>query len=181
MEEQIINCIVNQTTDWWSIIANIVMAVASVANLIIIICIFKKEQQNNNKKEIKDEKKSWYDSLGMRKLTSNISDLFLELKSITFDFYNDKIDQEEYKCQYKDIENKLLLFKNEYLTIVDCLNSEKTSCIREIFHTIQDQLYKLMTNYIGDKNINQKNSFQKINIDFDDLRKEIIKISINII
>lgn len=176
-EELVINCISNQGIDW----ANIVMAIASVLNIIIVIYIFKKEQTNNKNKEIKDEKKTWYNLLGIQEMTTNFSNKVLVLKDKTFDFYSNNINQELYVNEYKIVEDELLKYKNEYITIVDCLNPELVNEITEEFQEIQDKLYDLMTKFVGDKNMNGNISNQEINISFDDIRKQIIKMSIRII
>ena len=177
MEEQVFNCIFNQGIDW----ANIVMAIASVLNIIIVIWIFKREQNNNKSKAEKDEKKTWYNLLGIQKMTTNFSDKVIVLKDKTFDFYSNKINQESYIKEYKKLEDELLKYKNEYVTIVDCLNPELVNEITEEFQEIQDKLYDLMIKFIGDKNMNGNISTQEINISFDEIRKQIIKMSIRII
>ena len=75
----------------------------------------------------------------------------------------------------------MLKYKNEYITIVDCLNPELVKEITEEFQKIQDKLYNSMTKFIGDKNMNGNINSQEINISIDDIRKQIIKMSIRII
>lgn len=177
MNENIIECVTTQSVDW----SNIVMAIASVLNLIIIIKIFFSERSTNKKKEEKIQKKSWYGLFGIENLTIQLSKEINFLKEKTADFYSGKLTQEDYKTNFKEVENKLLEYKNEFLTIVDCINPEMVNSLTDEFGVIQDLLYDLLVKCIGDKNTDNKISSQERIIYIDKVRKRIIKMSVKII
>lgn len=184
MGTEVIKCVVDNEVD----IANIVMAIASVISFIIsainigvVIWIFKKEQNYDENKNTLEKRKNWYTMLGIQEMTTNFSNKLNQLKTETINFYNDVLTQQEIMQKYKEVENELLLYKDEYITIVECLDSEKAAILGEEFRIIQDDLYKIMTESIGDKAMNSSNNSQQINIMFNDIRKKIIKMTIGIV
>ena len=81
---------------------------------------------------------------------------------------------------YKKADDDFLQYKNEYLTIVDCVDNSLTSKLTEEFQLIQDELYKIVSLMLGDKSLKTNSNPQDIIIKFDEIRKKIIKMSINI-
>ena len=178
MEEYVIKCIFNNNIDW----ANIVMAVTSILNIIIIVVIFKNEQSANNKKEKRDEKKSWYNLLGIQEMTVTISKELDDLKEKAILFHDgSSISQDEILSINKSFEDKLLKYKNEYLTIVDCLDSKTVCSLTSEFQIIQDELYSIMQFIIGEKAMGCKTNSQDIIIRYNNLRKQLVKMSINLV
>lgn len=175
MENEVAKCVINISD-----IANIVMAIASVANLIIVIWIFNKERKETKNKISYDKKDSWYSSLGLKDLTISFSNKVNDLKNDSLDFFNSKIKQDEYIKIYKRVDDEFLQYKNEYLTIVDCVDNSLTNKLTEEFQQIQDELYKLVSIMLGDKSLKTNSNPQDIIIKFDDIRKKIIKMSIKI-
>lgn len=172
MENEVAKCVINISD-----IANIVMAIASVANLIIVIWIFNKERKETKNKISYDKKDSWYSSLGLKDLTISFSNKVNDLKNDSLDFFNSKIKQDEYIKIYKRVDDEFLQYKNEYLTIVDCVDNSLTNKLTEEFQQIQDELYKLVSIMLGDKSLKTNSNPQDIIIKFDDIRKKIIKMS----
>ncbi len=184
MENQIMECVINSKND----ITNIIMAAASVLSLIIssinigvVIYIFKKEQKNVIEKNKSEKNKNWYTMLGIQEMTTAFSNKLNNLKEDTIKFYEDKLTQENILEKYKKVENELLLYKDEYITIVECLDSKKANELSEEFRTIQDDLYQIMIESVGDKAINTTTNIQQINIKFNNVRKKIIKMTIGIV
>lgn len=175
MENEVTKCVINISD-----IANIVMAIASVVNLIIVIWIFKKERKEAKSKITYDKKDNWYNSLGLKDLTIDFSNKINGLKNDSLKFFNDNINQDEYIKIYKKVDDEFLQYKNEYLTIVDCVDDSLTNKLTEEFQQIQDELYKLVSIMLGDKSLKTNSNQQDIIIKFDDIRKKIIKMSINI-
>ena len=175
MENEVAKCVINISD-----IANIVMAIASVANLIIVIWIFKKERKETKSKITYDKRDNWYNSLGLKDLTISFSNKINDLKNKSIEFFNDNIEQEEYIKIYKKADDDFLQYKNEYLTIVDCVDNSLTSKLTEEFQLIQDELYKIVSLMLGDKSLKTNSNPQDIIIKFDEIRKKIIKMSINI-
>lgn len=175
MENEVAKCVINISD-----IANIVMAIASVANLIIVIWIFKKERKEAKSKITYDKRDNWYNSLGLKDLTISFSNKINDLKNKSIEFFNDNIEQEEYIKIYKKADDDFLQYKNEYLTIVDCVDNSLTSKLTEEFQLIQDELYKIVSLMLGDKSLKTNSNPQDIIIKFDEIRKKIIKMSINI-
>ena len=175
MENEVIKCVVNSSD-----ISNTVMAIASVVNLFVIIWIFLKERAESRKKIAYDKRDRWYNSLGLNDLTTNFSNKINELKEKSIGFFKDEIKQQEYIKIYKNFDNDFLKYKNEYLTIVDCVDSKLTNRLTEDFQQIQDDLYKIVSIMLGDKNLMSNSNPQDIIIKFDNIRKSIIKMSINI-
>ena len=58
METEVAKCIISISDT-----ANIVMAIASVLNLIIVVWIFMKERKEEERKNIKNKKHDWYKEL----------------------------------------------------------------------------------------------------------------------
>lgn len=173
-----VKCIFNNDVD----LTNIVMAVTSVLNLIIIVIIFKNEQAANKKKEKRDEKKSWYNLLGIQEMTVTISKELDDLKEKAILFHDgSSISQDEIISINKSFEDKFLKYKNEYLTIVDCLDSNVVSKLTSEFQSIQDELYAIMQFIIGDKAMGCKTNSQDIIIKYNKLRKQLVKMSINLV
>ena len=175
MEKEVAKCLINVSD-----VANIVMAIASIVNLFVVIWIFFKERNDANKKNKKDKKDVWYDSLGLKEITISFSNQINELKNKSIEFLDDKIDQEQYVKLYKQVDEDFLKYKNEYLTIIDCIDENLTSKLTEEFQQIQDDLYKIVSLMLGDKNLNSNCNTQEIIIEFDKVRKKIIKMSVNI-
>lgn len=175
MENEVAKCVINISD-----ISNIVMAIASVLNLIIVIWIFKKESNESKNKAKYDKKDSWYNSLGLKNLTVSFSNEINDLKNNSLEFFNDKMKQDEYIKTYKQIDDDFLKYKNEYLTIVDCVDQSLTKNLTEEFQQIQDDLYGIVTVMLGDKTLKSVSNPQDIIIKFDEIRKKIIKMSINI-
>lgn len=175
MENEVAKCVINISD-----IANIVMAIASVVNLIIVIWIFKKERKEAKSKITYDKKDNWYSSLGLKDITISFSNKVNDLKNDSLKFFNNKIKQDEYIKIYKKVDDEFLQYKNEYLTIVDCVDNSLTNKLTEEFQQIQDELYKLVSIMLGDKSLKTNSNPQDIIIKFDDIRKKIIKMSINI-
>lgn len=177
MNEKIIECIVNQNMDW----TNIVVAITSVLNIFAVIYIFISEKKANSKKEEKNNKKSWYTMFGVQEKTVELSNIINDLKEKIFKFYNSEIEQNDLKEEFKMVENELLKYKNDFLTITDCIDPNVTIRLTNEFNNIQDYIYRLLIKYIGDKNADCRVSQQEIVINIDDIRKKIIKISLKII
>lgn len=161
-------------------ISNFVMAIASVLNLIIVIWIFKRESTESKNKIKYDKKDSWYSSLGLKDLTVSFSNKMNDLKDKSLEFFNDEINQNEYIKVYKQLDDDFLKYKNEYLTIVDCIDQSLTQKLTKEFQQIQDDLYNIVTIMLGDKTLKSNSNSQDIIIKFDEIRKKIIKMSINI-
>lgn len=174
MENEVAKCVVNISD-----IANIVMAIASVLNLIIVIWIFKKETKEAKNKIKYDKRDTWYTSLGLKDLTVSFSNQINELKNRSIDFFEDKLEQEQYITLYKKVDDDFLKYKNEYLTIVDCVDDSLTDKITKDFQQIQDDLYNIVSLMLGDKNLKSSSNAQEIIIEFDKVRKKILKMSIN--
>ena len=175
MENEVIKCVVASPDK-----SNSVMAIASVANLFVIIWIFLKERAESRKKIAYDKRDMWYKSLGLNDLTTNFSNEINKLKEKSLSFFKDEMEQQEYIKIYKNFDNEFLKYKNEYLTIVDCVDSKLTNKLTEEFQQIQDELYKIVSVMLGDKNLMANSNPQEIIINFDNIRKSIIKMSINI-
>lgn len=175
MENEVAKCVVNISD-----IANIVMAIASVLNLIIVIWIFKKEAKEAKNKIKYDKRDTWYTSLGLKDLTVSFSNQINELKNKSIDFFEDKLEQEQYITLYKKVDDDFLKYKNEYLTIVDCVDDSLTDKITKDFQQIQDDLYNIVSLMLGDKNLKSSSNAQEIIIEFDKVRKKILKMSVNI-
>ena len=63
---------------------------------------------------------------------------------------------------------------------MDCVDNSLTSKLTEEFQLIQDELYKIVSLMLGDKSLKTNSNPQDIIIKFDEIRKKIIKMSINI-
>lgn len=183
MNTNVVECFSYNISD----IANITMAIASVfsliisiANVIVIIWIFFKERNDSKEKQIHERKENWYNSLGLKDITISFSSKINELKEQSISFFNNSIEQDDYIKMYKNVDGDFLKFKNEYLTIVDCIDDSLTQKLTEEFMQIQDDLYNMVSIMVGNKTINSKLNSQDIIIQFDDIRKKIIKMSIDI-
>lgn len=175
MENEVAKCVINISD-----ISNIVMAIASVLNLIIVVWIFKKERTESKNKVEYDKKDSWYSSLGLKDLTVSFSNKMNGLKNNSLEFFNDGMSQDDYIKVYKQVDDEFLKYKNEYLTIVDCVDQSLTQKLTKEFQQIQDDLYNIVTIMLGDKTLKSNSNSQNIIIKFDEIRKKIIKMSINI-
>lgn len=176
METEVAKCIISISDT-----ANIVMAIASVLNLIIVVWIFMKERKEEERKNIKNKKHDWYNSLGLKDLTIAFSKEIDSLKNNSIKYFNGELNQEEYKKIYKKADDDFLKYKSEYLTIIDCVDNSLTKKLTEDFQKIQDDLYNIVINMCGDISLKSNSNLHDITIKFDNIRKQILKMSINII
>lgn len=168
--------VINNLSD----VSNLVMAITSVVNLIIVIVIFKIEKSESTKKSLYERKDSWYNVLGLKDLTISFSNNLNILKEESLKFFKKEISQTVYVKKYKDLDDQFLKYKNEYLTIVDCVDESLTGELTEKFQQIQDDLYDIVVLMFGDSKVKAKTNEQDIIIKFDNIRKRIIKMSVGI-
>lgn len=159
-------------------IANTIMAIASVVNLIIVIWIFFKERKATDGKKEHDRKESWYDSLGLKEITINFSKEIDKLKELSLKFNENNLTPEEYTKCFKETEEIFLKFKNEYITIIECIDNNLD--FTENFQQIQDKLINMCASIVGCKNLKTNINKQEINIKFDAIKKEVITMTIEV-
>lgn len=166
------NCISN--------ISNAIMAIASVLNLIIVVLIFFKERRDIKNKEEYERKNNWYSSLGLRDLTISFSNKIETLKTDSLKFLANELKQTEYINLSKKVDDDFLRYKNEYLSIIDCIDGSIYNKLLLEFNQIQDDLYKIVSIMLGEKLLQGKRNVQAIIIQFDEIKKKIIKMTISI-
>ena len=166
--------------DWISSISNVVMAIASVLNLGIVVWIFCKERSETKNKEEYEKKNNWYSSLGLKDLTISFSNKIETLKNDSLKFLNNELKQDEYICLSKKVDDDFLKYKNEYLSIIDCIDGLMCNKLSIEFYQIQDDLYKIVSIMLGEKLLKGSKNSQSIIIQFDEIKKKIIKMTINI-
>lgn len=86
------NCIIDFST-----ISNIVMAIASVLNIIIVIYIFIKEQNREKQRDDLVKNNEWLNSLGLKTMTLDFVGKLDKFKDESLELRNNTINIKQYK------------------------------------------------------------------------------------